>query len=255
MKLVAGVITSDDELDRYLPVVIEHLLAFVDEVVVYDDSADGGGVAFADPRVWVTPRPLDMPRMFEHEANARQLLHAAVMARDPDWVLAIDSDEFICDGPLLRSILEGFEEQGRVPVARLCMQEVWKANETTLSFREDGGWGPHDAPILWRANEGSAGWIIPNRAMASGRVPQQVIGQSRQAVSTGLCILHFGWANEADRAARHDRYVQADGGRFHASAHLDSIMWGDERVRFCHDVWPAALEPYKDRIVERASRC
>ena len=66
----------------------------------------------------------------------------------------------------------------------------------------------------------------------------------RQILSSGVSFFHFGWACVADRQARYDRYVEHDGGAFHASRHLQSIMWPDDhpRIGFCRSPWPAGLD-------------
>jgi len=74
----------------------------------------------------------------------------------------------------------------------------------------------------------------------------------REVVSTGVSFFHFGWACVADRQARYDRYVEHDGGKFHASPHLQSIMWQDDhpKIGFCRSPWPAGLdgEAVEDRL-------
>lgn len=71
---------------------------------------------------------------------------------------------------------------------------------------------------------------------------------------SGVGLLHFGWANVAERAARYERYVVADNGRFHARAHLDSIMWPDDRVTVERREWPDALDSVKADLVARVAR-
>ncbi len=65
-----------------------------------------------------------------------------------------------------------------------------------------------------------------------------------------LAVLHFGWANTAARQARYDRYQQIDGGRFHARAHLESILAPSPTLRGV--TWPEALAPHRAAI-ERAA--
>ncbi len=82
-------------------------------------------------------------------------------------------------------------------------------------------------------------WRILDRALACGREPMWVRGVRAQP--TGTSVFHFGWANPATRQERYDRYAQADGGKFHASRHLDSILWNDRRVRLTWKKWPVGL--------------
>lgn len=139
------------------------------------------------------------------------------------------------------------------------MQEIWGASDNGLLVRQDGGWREHpvpivyDVPALTRAT--LRNWRIPDRALACGRVPTDVAVRSNRSNAPVVAnILHFGWACEKDRYARHQRYVVHDGGKHHASTHLDSIMWVGDLVKTTTATWPDALAPYKDRLVERINR-
>jgi hypothetical protein len=124
------------------------------------------------------------------------------------------------------------------------MEEVWKADARGLWTREDGGWRRHPVPIVWRAPNGQAVgsgiWKVRDRQLACGREPVAVARiPARQLPAS---VLHLGWTNEAERQARFDRYTVADGGRFHASAHLQSIMWPDAKVRLRRRHWPPGVD-------------
>ncbi len=231
------------EADRYLGVAFDHLRTFCNLIVI---RVEGERPHYSyDQRFRFLEA--EVGSFYEHEGTARQELLDFTVAHAPEYVLAIDADEFVEDPPALLAALDR-----RPDYVRLCMMEVWSATEDRLLFRQDGGWRPHEAPLVFQP---SPGLRIADKQLASGRIPLNAIG--RRAAGTTACgIFHFGWACEADRQARYDRYVEHDGGKFHASAHLLSIMWAnnDPRLRLCRDPWPLSLEPLKDRIVGRASR-
>jgi hypothetical protein len=110
----------------------------------------------------------------------------------------------------------------------------------------DGGWRPRPAPILWqsppnsRASQGRD-WQIANRALACGREPVGVVRQAirGKARDSGVQVMHFGWTCLAERQRRFDRYAEHDQGKFHANAHLQSILWPDEQVKLSQREWPA----------------
>lgn len=245
-----------NEADRFLLPCLEHLLAFVDEVRVLDDGSTDGWwekmmerVGDKASRIAVLDSPASS--FYEHEGRARQRLLEWTLEARPSYILAIDADEFIADPVgLLAQVGQGW------PSLRVCMQEVWGATRDGLAFRMDGGWGPHDAPIVYACdarNTRTDLLRIPDRKLASGRVPPLVARRSR---SSGVGILHFGWACKADREARYQRYVEHDGGNFHQNAHLESIMWDDDdpRLTICRDGWPKALLPWRDELVARCNR-
>lgn len=231
VKLVASMIVRNER-GRYLEPCVQHLQEFCDEIRVVDDgSTDGTADYLAEQGcfVWSNPRST----FYEHEGRARQQLLEWTLDAQPTHVLAIDADEFVEDGARLR------QQLGREIVAHtLCMQEVWAAGET-LKIRMDGGWKPHPVPICWAVPINRAALRIQDRALACGREPLDVRRMRQRP--TGVCVLHFGWANPAEREARYQRYVEADGGKFHASRHLQSIMWPDAKVQLCEQEWPEAI--------------
>jgi glycosyltransferase involved in cell wall biosynthesis len=240
---LVGMMIVKDEADRYLVPVLQALARVCDEIRVYDDgSVDGSAeIAAAVDRVHV--KRADTSSFFMHEGAARQKALEWANEASPTFVLAVDADELIENGHLIREAVE--EERSRGMVWTLDMQEIWKADARGIQVREDGGWRSHGVPILYRrvgAFPHRADWRIPNRKLASGRVPLAV-GRNHRKEETGAQILHLGWTCKADRAARHARYVEHDKGRFHRGSHLDSIMWPDEKVDLRRRPWPEDLSP------------
>lgn len=252
MKLVASMVVKD-ELGRYLAPCVEHLLSFCDELRILDDGSTDGTLEYLDSIPEVATLTSPEPTFFQHEGTTRQRLLDWTLLADPTHVLAIDADEFVADGQALRATAE------RHPAAlafTLEMQEVWKAFEECLCIRQDGGWYPGRASILYRVPppaEREPQFAIRDLALACGREPSTVkrIAQAGRATVTGTEVLHFGWTNVAERVARHHRYVVADGGRYHRSAHLASIIWPDEKVEMESRDWPPELVPYREQILAK----
>jgi glycosyltransferase involved in cell wall biosynthesis len=250
MNLIAMMIVRN-EADRYLGPCLDHLLEFCDQIRVLDDgSEDDTPDMLQRDRVFV--RRLPSSEFYRHEGRARQILLDHTMAGTPTHVLAIDADEFVSNTQALRS------EIARRGVASwtLNMQEVWQAHPDGLAIRQDGGWKQHPVPILF-AGPGPGRrnmrlWRIPDKALASGRVPYAAMRAAGKARSAHGDILHFGWACKAERDGRYQRYVEHDGGKYHNRRHLDSIMWSDEQVTLSWRAWPGNIN--KQAILARASR-
>lgn len=250
MKLAASMIVRN-ELDRYLPFVIEHLQGFCDEICVLDDFSDDGTTTWLlrqEIRVFAR----NESTFYVHEGRTRQMLLDFTLQSNPDYVLSIDADEFVGDPGTLRSMLD----MG-LPVYTLQMEEVWRSQEDELQIRIDGQWGPRRCPILWRAPSGSvqrsSQWKIPDIQLACGREPLAV--RRTKAVESGSSVFHFGWANQGERQARADRYFAHDKGRFHKDAHLQSILWPDKRVRTEARPWPDGISSeLREKIAARANR-
>lgn len=217
------------EQERYLPFVLKSLAGFCDDVIL------GDGQDF-----------------FAHEGRARQRLLETVLAEDPTHILAIDADELVTDGWALRAAAES-----GCPIQTLWLEEIWGADEAGLNVRMDGGWRSHGAPVCFRVpDQLDDTWRIQDRELACGREPMAVRSLMAQDCYeySGVGLLHFGWANVGERAARYERYHVADNGRFHARAHLESIMWPDERVTVERREWPAELDGMKAALVARVAR-
>lgn len=249
MKLVAALVVKN-EIDRYLVECIGHLRQFADRIVVLNDGSTDQTGEFLDGNAddVLTVHHVDPEDGFfsGHEGRKRQHLLDLTMNELPDWVLNIDADEFVTDPEALRAYMAGPRQVGT-----LAMEEIWEVEDDHLSIRMDGGWRPHPVPCFWAARlHGQRGRAlrIADKALACGREPEVVRRYFQRSRPTGSSILHFGWANESARQSRYDRYVTADGGKFHANAHLDSIMWPDEKVTLEEREWPLCLDRYRDII-------
>lgn len=256
MKLVASMIVRN-ELHRYLGLVIEHLQTYADEICVLDDgSTDGSDEYLRDQGCNVLAN--DGPAFNEHEGAARQRLLAHTMTAEPDWILAIDADEFVGDPYRLRAAIEDAGNARLSPPAfTLDMQEVWEATPEVLAIRQDGGWRSHGCPILFRVprlpQERRQGWKINPKRLSSGREPMAVRRNYGLARGSGSAILHFGWARLSERQARYARYVELDGGKYHAGSHIESIMAPPEKIRTVTTEWPEGLRDYAEDIAHRAN--
>lgn len=249
MRLVASMIVHN-ELDRYLLESIE-CLRFCDAIAVYSDGSTDGTVDRMFELVdegWseVCPRVGDRA-FYQHEGQARQRALDFAMELEPTHILVVDGDEIVEGGDRIRAAIE--REPGR-PAWSLCMEEVWGCDAGGLSIRQDGGWAAHPVPILYRvASFPNA--RLADRALASGRVPMEV---GRGSKFVGASIFHFGWARVAERQARHSRYVEHDGGKFHRSQHLESIMWDDTRVKIDRCPWPPVTDQVREELIRKVAR-
>lgn len=251
MKIVASLIVHN-ELGRYLSMCVDSLLDFCDEVRALDDASTDGSYEWLRERDGVAVQTYaSESRFYAHEGRARQHLLEWTLDANPTHILAIDADEFVSNGRAVRAALIREPLQ---PVWTLVMDEVWKADEDHLYVRRDGGWRPHACPCLWRVPgdyQPVGEWTIEQKALACGREPVAVRKQWSQAISTGEQILHFGWTNESERQQRYDRYAEHDGGKFHASHHLRSILYPDKRVRMQRKNWPSGMIEIRDPLLQR----
>ena len=243
MRLVASMIVKD-EMGRYLPLAVDHLLTYVDEIRVVDDGSTDGTFEYLAAKDGVEVIRNPGPAFFEHEGKARQNLYRHTLQGLPDYVLAIDADELVTEPTYLRAAMDGAGA-----VYTLSLVEAWAVSDRGIDIRVDGLWGPRKIPILYQIIRQSRHWRIAPKQLACGREPEQVIQRSRRAAATGSSVIHFGWANPQERAVRAQRYYDHDNGKFHQNRHLQSILWADRRVRMRRLPWPPSLKQLESGLM------
>jgi glycosyltransferase involved in cell wall biosynthesis len=232
MKLVASMPVRN-EMGRYLEKAVEHALTYCDEVRALDNGSDDGGAEWLGAQDRVSVQRLDAPGWAEdggHEGAVRKALLEHTLAGNPTHVLALDADEFVFRGEELRARLEAEPKQ---PVWGLRVVEAWGTDPWLI--RVDGGWRPRHAPVVYRVpDERDSEWDVrADLRLACPREPvavRQLYRRAKRRYRLPIDLVHLGWANPEEREARAARYFEQDGGRFHASEHLESILWTDERL-------------------------
>lgn len=229
---VFGSLVIKNEADRYLEACLIHMRPFFDDLFIWDDQSTDDSVEVASQYGKVIVRPNDVPSFLEHEGKFRhaawQRLERLFDPAEGDWILSFDADEFLvcCDrdfNDVRQKINESIayaEQHGRVGVVIPFPEIFGTKRRDTLLVRKDGLWGTIRGPRLFKYQKG-ADWS--NKAMGCGSEPTYV---SKGIVSTqnlGLTMLHFGYANPADHAMKHERYTELyDHG--HNNKHIQSII-------------------------------
>lgn len=239
-----------NELGRYLPLAVEQLLTYVDEVRVLDDGSDDGTFEWLEGRDGIAVKRNEGPQFFEHEGRARQNLFEWTLQGRPDYILSIDADEFVGDPHIVTEAVTSNQE-----VYCLSLVEAWKVNHGGISIRVDGHWGPRKVPILFKApRRTDRAWRINDRALACGREPIAVIRNASRAPVLATEVFHFGWTQRSERERRAERYFEHDGGKFHASRHLQSILFEDDKVGLRGMPWPPGLRPLAESLIEHSTK-
>lgn len=249
VKLIASVIVRN-ELHRYLEPCIASLLEFCDEVRILDDgSTDGfqealrGAWGKDGGRVLAKRRERPNEQSFLTHAAARNELLQFTLDGWPTHVLAIDADEFVSDGKLVR---DACGTSGGAWSLEMC--EVWEVCDERLCVRQDGGWRSHPVAMLWKPDmRHRQQLVIRDRGTATGRTPEW--RPRVHAPATGAAVFHFGWARESERQERYARYAGNTDG--HARSHVQSILWPSERVMLEGWAWPAGMNGTKPLLLEK----
>jgi glycosyltransferase involved in cell wall biosynthesis len=209
---IVGLMVTRNEADRYLRKALESLAARCDRVAVFDDQSDDDTCTIAAEFGLVQRRPDDVATFLEHEGQFRQAAWdwaAHWFMLDPgDWVVSLDADELL-HGDLRYDILS---VKNDVDGLLVPIDEIWELDPAKR--RVDGWWGKI---VGFRARRWEPGLKMPDKAMASGSVPPVHVGTRADHGR----IRHLGYVRAADRQAKHDRYIAADG---HGRSHVQSIL-------------------------------
>lgn len=208
---ILGNAVMRNERGRFLEECLAWHLDFLDGVFVYDDQSDDDSAADAYAMgVVVETRSDDVASFLEHEGEFRQAgyeaFESALQPLPGDWVLSFDLDEyFVADGKEREAIITladlvdtHFTGSNAINVH---FEEIFDINGENVYSRIDGFWGDINAPRLFRYEPGGH---IPNRQMGCGSVPSYV---KADYTPFNVRLLHFGYSNPADRAAKYERYV------------------------------------------------
>lgn len=230
MKIIGHMVTRN-ELRRYVMQTLPALKAVCDEVVVFDDLSDDGTLQYVrELGVYAFVRSDDTPPFSEHEGRFRggawDMLNTLLAPTPEDWVLCLDADEVLTGNRADLEHLAG----GDHDTYAFHVDEVFGWQGRTPLVRIDGYWGQITAVRFarWR----SAAQFYDRRE-GCGSLPQ---GWEAEATTVKAPrIMHFGYAQAADRLERYSRYRA---GRGHNPAHIDSILR------------PGVLVPWEDELPE-----
>lgn len=215
MKIIGHMVVGPGEADRYLLQVTDRMYLWADEIHVALD-ADAGD-AEIDLVKSVADAWQQLPlRWVEHEGRFRQAawesMVEALRPTDEDFILVIDADEVVHDYDMVRAAAKSYPG-GRVG---FTFYEMWSPTH----YRIDRLWKPYPAWVMFPFRHGGR---FVDRRLACGREPTYARLASKGPIVSE--ILHYGYAREEDRIAKHQRYLDLDGGLFHNPEHLRSILY------------------------------
>jgi hypothetical protein len=224
---IYGLMVTRNECDRYLQSCLAWHVPIFDGLLVYDDQSTDQTqeIALASGAHFCS-RPDSVPTFMTHEGKFRQdSLQALEECFHPDigdWVLVVDSDEFLVadqgDTALVLRVLAEAADAKRCKSVILNRPELWSLNPP--AERLDGYWGSIRCTRLFRWEPGGQ---IKDLAMGCGNEPTYINKAPMYPDGRGLRLFHVGYVDPADRQEKYDRYTSlSENG--HNDNHIKSIL-------------------------------
>lgn len=178
-----------------LPRVMDNILEYCDDVVVYDDASTDGSYEYLKSR---TPNVLrGATNDWKNEIDHKRQLLARALDLGADWILWIDSDEEIrhVDGPDGLHRMLASTSAGAIDLLEL---NLWNSSDW---IRMDGAYGSGIFRRLWR---NSGGLHYPNIAgLHKAQFPNGLGGSEMRYEAV---MLHRGFMSPEKLKAKYTRY-------------------------------------------------
>lgn len=226
MKTLYGLMVTRNEQDRWLEEMLIHSKSVVDHMFVFDDnSSDETALICAHHGATTVVRAQGEPSFMENEGLFRQCawnhFRERCAPQEGDWVFALDADEFpvpaLTGHPRVAvqcAIDKALQDQA--VACQVDFKEIW--NLRPLQYRVDGFWDTIKHPRLFAYVDADE-WN--SKRLGGGSWPEYV-AQGRVVPVHDLVVLHYGYATDADKAAKYDRYSAMAGS--HSNKHINSIL-------------------------------
>ena len=208
-----------NEEGRFLELALESAKKYVDFILLIDDASTDNTVNICREILADFPHKIveNEVSLFANEVELRTLQWQESLKLSPEWILIIDADELFED-----IITEKIDDLLQTDKDAIYFRkyDLWNEEE----YRDDHLWYAHRVyrPFIVR-NKKNSDFTFRNTAQHCGSFPIETTHYSYEL--SDIRLKHYGWAREADRKFKYDRYARLDpGGKFGILAQYESIL-------------------------------
>lgn len=207
MSKIIGIMLVKNEADRYLRRVLSQMTVLCDRLLVLDDGSTDSTPLLCEHYGAKVYRNATRETWEKNELALRKALwnRAVAKANPGDWIICLDADETFHPAPHVPEIIRMVQKNNPNVDGLVCpLYDMWSPSE----YRDDELWNAHtrdwcmivkydpDKEYVWRETPLHCGRFPLNAVSVAARVP--------------LNILHWGWAQHADRMKKYERYMKVD---------------------------------------------
>lgn len=219
-KLTAMMIVRN-EANRYLKMVLDDLVQYVDEIVILDDNSTDNTYELCAtyPKVVVLDR-VRKGEFGQDESVPRWSLWQATLRTNPDWILAVDADEVFENR--FKSVVRSMINQTTYDWYAFRFYHFW---HSMTHYRVDKLWAPINyGPRLVRYIPG-ARYTWHDKRLHGGSIPPNIY-YDYPGRQSDIRIKHYGYAAGPEETRRkYEWYVARDpSSQFCPREHYDSML-------------------------------
>lgn len=229
-KIVVACVQRN-EMDRYLPNLLQGWATFADKIVILDDRSSEDqrekleAALEALPIETVTVTSEASEALWGNESSLRQQLWQLALreSSEGDWIFVLDADMIPLTSPR-----ELMQHATRWPSNNIsfALFDLWGTEP--LVYREDRFWQGHYRPRVWAVQHvvtPSDGWQWGTRGIHTGHLPTNYPVQEGIVCLGDRSLAHLAYAHLSDRERKHRQYTDlADQLTAEEYAHADSII-------------------------------
>lgn len=209
-----------NEADRYLSQVLESAREYISDAVIIDDGSTDNTVALCQKLLDNVPHKIieNKESSFHDEWRLRSQQWNETVSTNPDWILLLDADE-VFEEKFKNGVNELINNDA-CDVYLFRLYDFWDAEH----YRDDNLWHAHTVyrPFMIRYRQ-DATYVFLKTGQHCGRMPLNAFSFPNKI--SHFRIKHLGWAKEADRIQKFNRYLALDPqGQYGSLAQYHSIL-------------------------------